>query len=403
MKGRSVTNEHGSVKISIAATNPCHVWALAVQLDALKGLGRYYSGYPAWKLAAPHSLPVRCHSWRTVVTYALHGKIPERFRVSNSTLFRWQDAGFDRWVAKVLESNDFHHGIPGQCVRAFRRARELGIKTVLNHATGPAHLVAEILQPEYDRVGLKVHADGGYERGYLEQVKEEFVLSDYHCCASSVVRDQLVQVGVDPARVWVIPYGADSTVWNAGKRQRARSKDEPFRIIFAGQVSLRKGLRFLLDALQQAGNKQWHLDVYGPLLDETQGDRDAYVGSIPIIYHGAVDQAALAEAMRQSDLLVLPSLEEGFGLVVVQALACGLPCAVSSMVGAKDLITEGVDGSVFPVSDVGAIQEVLAFWERSPRRVEGEWGWEKPARTLLELSREALAMGDDGRTMGGHP
>lgn len=335
-------------------------------------------------------MPVRSHAWRTMVTYSLHGKVPERFRPSNQSLFRWQDEGFDRWVAKGLEPADFHHGIPGQCVAAFRRARELGVRTVLNHATGPAAQVARILQPEYDRIGKTVAADGGFASAYLEQVAEETELSDFHCCASTVVRDQLVAQGVLGERIWVSPYGADPEIWRPEILVRERKSEEPFRILFAGQVSLRKGLRFVLDALQASRERSWRLDVYGPLLDETKADREAYRGKIPVYYHGAVNQRILAEAMRRSDLLVLPSLEEGFGLVVVQALSCGLPCAVSSMVGAKDLIKEGVNGTVFPVQNAYAISKVFDEWSGNSKRVCGSWDWKKPAMQLIDISREAM-------------
>ncbi len=378
------------MKISIAATNPCHVWAMALELQKLGVLGAYYSGYPSWKLAGAERVRLKAHPFRTLVTYGLHAKVPERFRPSNQSLFRWQDDGLDRWVAKVLEPADFHHGIPGQCREAFRRARELGVRTVLNHATGPVRQMAGILQPEYERLGMMVDDEGGISKRDLERVDEEFALADFHCCASTVVRDQLVAEGVDAERIWVVPYGADPCVWNVGELPRVRRPDEPFRILFAGQVSLRKGLRFLLRALENADDEPWQLDVFGPLLEESAADRKSYRGKVPVNYHGPVGQTALAQAMRKSDLLVLPSLEEGFGLVVVQALACGLPCAVSSMVGARDLISEGENGTVFPVGDPTAIGVALRHWAASPKRVSGVWDWSGPARTLAEVSEAQL-------------
>ncbi len=379
------------MKISIAATNPCHVWDFAVELHHLGGLSAYYSGYPGWKLRGSKGLPVRSHSLRTLVTYALHGRVPERFRPSNQALFRWQDESFDRWVARVLKPADFHHGIPGQCREAFRRAKEMGIRTVLNHATGPARQVAKLLQPEYARLGLSVAEDGGYDAEDWRRIDEEFELADFHCCASSVVRDQLVAEGVSQEKIWVAPYGADPQRWHPGEKKERHEPGETFRILFAGQVSVRKGLRFLLQALEQAGDRPWRLDVFGPLLDETARDRAAYRGNVPVAYHGPVSQERLAQAMRDSNLLVLPSLEEGFGLVVVQALACGLPCAVSSMVGAKDLIRHRENGSIFASMDSASLADELEYWAGHFRPVSGNCTWDKPTRELLIRSEESLA------------
>jgi glycosyltransferase involved in cell wall biosynthesis len=380
-------NRHAPPTISLAATNPCHLWPMAEELYRLGALGEYYSGYPKWKLCPPRGMPVRFHSFRTVVTYALYGNVPERLRPSNRQLFRWQDDGFDRWVSKVLKpANDFH-GIPGQCLAGFRRARQLGIRTILNHATGPADQVAKLLKPEYDRLGMKVSDEGGYDSTVLSRNAEEFALADIHCCASSVVRDQLIAAGVENQRIWVVPYGADPRIWHPGSRSRSRKPGDRFKILFAGQLSVRKGLRYLLAALQKAGTTTWQLDVYGSILEETLQDRNAYTGQVPVTYHGAVSQAELAQAMRDSDLLVVPSLEEGFGLVVVQALACGLPCAVSSVVGAKDLIAGEDKGSIFPVKDVDSLLAVLEHWAGTPLRVGGDWGWAGPAGKLIALSK----------------
>jgi len=74
---------------------------------------------------------------RTLVTYGLL-RAPERFRPRSRTLFLWQDQNFDRWVARTLHKHDFVHAIPGQALQIFRRARALGLRTVLNHATGPS-------------------------------------------------------------------------------------------------------------------------------------------------------------------------------------------------------------------------------------------------------------------------
>jgi len=379
------------MRISFAATNPCHVWQMAMALSARQALGVYYSGYPRWRLPGADGMELRCHSFRTLITYFLHGKVPERWRPPNRALFRWQDEGFDRWVAKVLQPSDFLHGIPGQCRDSFKMAKHLGICTVLNHATGPAGQVAKILQPEYDRLGMTVSKEGGIDDTYLSRLAEECVLADIHCCASSVVREQLISEGIDERIIWVVPYGADATVWNPGTRRRPRKPREVFRVLFAGQLSLRKGIRHLLTALETAGDVSWQLNVIGPILEETRHDRQAYTGTVPVIYHGAISQSALARAMRESDLLVVPSLEDGFGLVVVQALACGLPCAVSSMVGAKDMITENVNGSIFSLNDAQSLLATLKRWANEPRRVSGDWGWDKPADHLLKLSRALIS------------
>ena len=102
-------------------------------------------------------------------------------------------------------------------------------------------------------------------------------------------------------------------------------------------------------------------------------------------------QEQLARAMRDSSVLVLPSLEEGFGLVVPQALNCGCPCIVSDRTGGKDCIRHRDHGSIFPASDAQALAEELAWWERNPRRTGDNFTWTEGARTIIAESEAALS------------
>jgi glycosyltransferase involved in cell wall biosynthesis len=319
--------------------------------------------------------------------YAALKFLPEKFRPSSRALFLWQDHGFDRWVGRHLEPCDFIHAMPGQCLETFRAARRLGSRTVLNHATGPAREWVRIMEPEYARVGLRLEEVCPYDAAYFAREEEEYALSDWHCAASTVVRDQLVSIGIAPEKIWLVPYGAAERLFFPGEGAPAGE----FRIVFAGQVGLRKGLRTLLDALTIAGRAKWRVDFYGAVLGEARADLDAYRGSVPLNFHRAVSQAALGDAFRQSSVLVLPSIEEGFGLVVPQALSCGTPCIVSDRVGARDLIREGENGSIVATQDATALAAALTRWSGDPRRVAEEYRWRAPAETLLAQSRAALA------------
>ena len=374
------------MKISIAATNPCHLYPLALELAQRDALGCYYSGYPAWKLGGAAGLPLRTHSLRTNIVYGLLKFIPEGWRPESKRLYRWQDHGFDRWTGAHLEACDFIHAMPGQCLHIFRAARRLGIRTVLNHATGPVREWVRIMEPEYARIGLRLTDVCPYDDAYFAREAEEYALADWHCAASSVVRAQLIALGIDAQRIWQVPYGADSHIFH-----RADEAPPPqFRIVFAGQVGLRKGLHTLLEALTLAQRADWRMDFYGAVLGEARQDLDAYRGATPLAFHGPVTQTALATAFRTGSVLVLPSLEEGFGLVVPQALNCGLPAVVSDRVGGKDLVRHRENGSVFATGDAASLASELLWWAENPQRAQENFGWSQPAERLIEFSAAAL-------------
>jgi glycosyltransferase involved in cell wall biosynthesis len=372
------------MKISIAATNPCHLYPLALELHKLGALGCYYSGYPEWKLAPPHGLPVRTHSFRTTVIYGALKYIPAILRPSPRSLFLWQDHGFDAWVGRALEPCEFLHAMPGQALRAFERARKIGVRTVLNHATGPVREWVRIMEPEYRRVGMRLADVCPYDDAYFAREAREYELADYHCAASTVVRDQLITMGIPKERIWLAGYGADRETFHT----RGRPEPDKFRILFAGQVGLRKGLRTLLETLEQCGRDDWEIHFYGGIAPEAEHDLAAYQGATPLHLHGSVSQPQLADAMRHSSVLVLPSLEEGFGLVIPQALNCGLPCIVSDRVGGKDLIRPRENGSIFPCGNEEALAEELRWWETNWRPVTEVHDWHSPAKALMEAAPE---------------
>jgi len=256
------------MKIAISATNPCHMYPLAAGLAALGSLDCYYSGYPGWKLKAPQSMPVRTHSLRTNVVYGMLKFLPESLRPDTRDMFLWQDRGFDHWVGRHLRGCDFVHAMPGQALQTFRKAKTTGTHTVLNHATGPVRDWVRIMEPEYRRVGLKLDEVCPYDGDYFDREDGEYTLADFHCAASTVVRDQLTALGIDPRKIWVVPYGADRNVFF----QDDAPPPEEFRIVFAGQVGLRKGIRTLLQALELSGRKDWKVGFFGTVLAESRQD-----------------------------------------------------------------------------------------------------------------------------------
>ena len=206
-----------------------------------------------------------------------------------------------------------------------------------------------------------------------------------------MVRDQLVAGGVDASPIWVVPYGVDRDVFAYRKRD---SDSPPFRVMFAGQQSLRKGIRYILQALEQMYDKTIELHCFGHGSKETEKDFAEYKGESKVVQHGTVSQEILSEEFNSSDLLVLPSLEEGYGLVVIQALACGLPCLVSEQVGAKDALVEGTNGMVVKGGDAGAWASAIRqartrLWDREAIRQTAPT-WEEAATKLMQFSEAVV-------------
>ena len=176
----------------------------------------------------------------------------------------------------------------------------------------------------------------------FERLIEETRMARHFLVASSFTRDSLIEHGADARFISVIPYGVDLHHFTPAMTQKS-AHDGPLRLLFVGRINQRKGLRYLLEALDSMPEGGVELTICGRVLDGLELlDRHRK----QIVVRPSVNAAALVEAYRHADLLVLPSIAEGFGQVLLEALACGLPILATTRTAAPDLIREGVEGFV---------------------------------------------------------
>jgi len=137
-------------------------------------------------------------------------------------------------------------------------------------------------------------------------------------------------------------------------------RDEIFRILFVGTLSLRKGVQYLLDAVSPLTFQNAELVLRGSETPTTKMILRRYAGSIPLRFAGPRPKTEMIELFSQASVLVLPSIEDGFGLVIAQAMACGVPVIASTHSGGPDLITDGVEGFLVQPRAVETLEERLS-------------------------------------------
>jgi glycosyltransferase involved in cell wall biosynthesis len=142
---------------------------------------------------------------------------------------------------------------------------------------------------------------------------------------------------------------------------RRALQDDPLQILFLGNLIPRKGLHTLLAALEQLQAPLWRLSVVGsPAFDAAyarrMGQHVERAGLSPrVIFHGALDDDALARLMHSSHLLALPSSYEGFGIVYLEGMGFGLPAIATTSGAAGEIITHQQDGFLVPPNDPQAL------------------------------------------------
>ena len=194
----------------------------------------------------------------------------------------------------------------------------------------------------------------------VEQKEREMELADLVLAPSSFVL-RTIREYVDK-EVRVAPYGVDAEKWFPIEEE---VEPEPFRFLYVGHVSVRKGLPLLFKAWKAADIEDACLDLVGLW---HLAERGKALLPQRIHYLGHCSPEALRSHYQRSQVLVFPSYFEGRGLVIGEAMACGLPVVASDASGASDIIDDSC-GRIFAAGDLDALVECLRFFDRNRERV----------------------------------
>jgi glycosyltransferase involved in cell wall biosynthesis len=186
----------------------------------------------------------------------------------------------------------------------------------------------------------------------------------------------------------------------------AIGSDGKFRIIYFGGLSLRKGIHDLLAAFQLARIPNSELVLMGAIAPETDHLMAPYRSLGGVVVTGHVSQAKAREWFARSSVFVLPSIEDGFGLVLAEAQACGLPVIATENSGGPDVIREGENGYVVPIRNPPAIAERLVWLSENSdqlramgaaalSRVAEFRGWDNFADTMVSRYHALLNPSED--------
>jgi glycosyltransferase involved in cell wall biosynthesis len=239
----------------------------------------------------------------------------------------------------------------GNCAALMHKARAAG-GIVVGEAVNahPAYL-HRLLQQEARAIGLKRRI-----RDASISELREIDLIDYLLCPSTAVRDSYVAMGFDRARTLVIPYGCDMGVQEARATNVSRRK----KLVCVAQVIMRKGIHHLLDCLATYIATQ-PLSFELTLIGSADADYLSYLRGRTFAFNHIehMSNAQLKQQLREFDVFVLPSIEDGFAIAVTEALEKGVPVVVSKFAGASEIVSNCGGGLVVDPTDHPAMLQAI--------------------------------------------
>lgn len=275
----------------------------------------------------------------------------------------WHNARFDRWVASRLrEFGNLAFGYESASLRTFRRARELGMPRVLYQPIACAEKAMTLLEEEKQRFPMLADTlrYNWFPENELEGRREERRLAQAILCASTFTKRSLIEAGVDPEKIFVEPYGVDQTVFRPSNEKFSR-----FSIVWASSYTQTKGIGYLLEALAREPVPGIELVLAGyPYGTDALA---LYENRVRVRRLGHISREELGKVIGRCHAHVFPTIVEGFGRNIIEAMASGLPVVTTANCAGPDLIEDGVTGFIVPIRDVDAICEKLAWIHDHPQ------------------------------------
>ncbi len=336
------------MRVSQAVFGVFHHFELAHQLRRHGVLGTVYSTYP-WRRLQREGLPqeyVDTFPWihGGLALLARYGLYPSP---RTEQLDYWNALAFDEWITRRIKGCDALIAISGAGLKAGRRVQARGGKSICDRGSTHARYQWRVLREEHERWGAPLDI---YDPRDTERELIQYAEADCIAVPSSFAARSFVAEGVAADKLRVIPYGVRLDAF----QPMAEPDPDRFDVLFAGQVSLRKGVPYLLEAFAQLRHPRKRLRIVGPMFPHMK----PLLARLPmeqVEIVGAVARAELVRYMSTSHAMVLPSLEEGLALVQGEAMACGCPVIATPNTGSEDLFTDGLEGFVVPERDPEAI------------------------------------------------
>lgn len=308
----------------------------------------------------------------------------------------------DFTVSKYLKNNikkiNIIYSYEDCSINSFKIAKENNIKTIYDLTSPYWRLKKKILdeeklyQPNWNLSSLEFSSDNK-----CRLKDDELFLSDEVIVASKFSADSLKLYKKKKIIVNVIPYGVKCP---EKKFINRREKNTKFKILFVGRPILSKGIQYLIKIVSLL-DFNWEIEIAGSIPEkpfQISKSLDIFFKSPKVKFLGQINHSKLLNKMQKSHVLLLPSLYEGFGHVLLEALSCGLPIITTENTGGRDFVKDSINGFITPIRDTSKTVETLyklyedeqfrRFISENSYSTASDMNWEKYEENLEKILKK---------------
>jgi glycosyltransferase involved in cell wall biosynthesis len=358
------------MKIVISVHAHGLAFRLAEGLDKKGVLEKIYTIYPKFRLTH-----YKISSKHIKNLWLIGGAKFLNIRLGNHISSDFISNIFDWLVAlnlKALKDKWIFHGFSGFSERAMRRAKKLGAVTVIERGCLHIDFQRELIAEEKSRLlGQKFLPEN---KPTYDRMKREYESADYIFVPSRYSQRSFIEKGFSESKVIRIPLCNEKATFPPPEPKKL----DKFTVFCVGGHFYRKGIFYLLKAWKELNLKNAELLLRSDIPKEFP-----QLMNLPgVVYLRPLSGEEIIPWYQKAHIFVLPSIDEGFGMVTVEALAAGLPVVVTNNVGSSDIVDDGKDGFIVPIRDSGALKDKILFFYNNPEKVK------EMSRSALEKAKE---------------
>lgn len=354
-----------SLQIAIVAHGRFHAFDLARELIARGHDVTLLTNYPRWAVTR---FGVPASSVKSFVAHGavtrLAGRLPSVARRLSAE--RRLHRMFGRWAERVLRQRrwDIVHCWSGASEEILLSKRVVG-HTVLMRGSSHIAVQARLLADEARQAGVAIDRPSPW---MVAREMREYAQAERILVLSTFARQTFIDEGTSDDRLMVLPLGADASAFRpgpdaaAGRARRILAR-EPLRVLLCGAVSFRKGVRHVARLVSEVDATRVQFTWVGAVLPEAAA-LAAQLRSRGVRVMGHVPQQRLSALYAEADVFLFPTIEDGYGMVLAQAQAAGLPALATTHSAAPDVIRHGDNGWLVESGDVQGMVDVLNWCDR---------------------------------------
>jgi glycosyltransferase involved in cell wall biosynthesis len=306
----------------------------------------------------------------------------------------------DRLTANQIAPCKIFHGCTAICLASLRAAKHRGAITLVESASCHPQDWRKVEVEESARFGAGCGgSSGNHTERMLRRMELEFAECDRIVVPSLMAQRSFAGHGYGEKTV-VVLTGVDADFFSPSAASAMTAAPEIFRVCYVGRVEFAKGVGYLLEAWKRLGLACAELLLVGEVNPQVKSLLQGYE-NCGVRLAGMLSQSDVARCYRESNLFVMPSLNEGLAQVVLEAMASGLPVVATDRTGANDCIENGREGFVLPAHDANALADAIswcykhreesrAMGKAARARIEGELTLEHYNERVIQMYRSLV-------------